>query len=291
MIFNKEIFKEYATKFGLPEATYDNNAQTNWRGDKLMKWTMPLEHTVNGGYLVLKIIRWRDYRDSRYDWQDEPITVNEFKKYESKDYWTITINPADSNLNCSYHLHIPTIERVACDKDATIDDLHNAVLGYVKRKTQEKKNQKKWKIRSEAAADYTEEIKERFVNRGYRNVRIGKSVSEKVCPWPYIYRINLYNEPGPIQNVSFNLEISRLQDKFNVYYYNSEIDRYDDLHEKDSRHSFFKGSVGMFKSKEDALDAIEDALTYAENIIKLRNDLKRKMDERRIISDDTSKEQ
>lgn len=289
MIFNKEIFKEYATKFGMPEATYDDAAQTNWRGDKLMMWKMPLEHTVNGGYLVLKIIRWRDYRDSRYDWKDQPITVNEFKKYESKDYWTITINPADSNLNCSYHLNIPTIQRVVCNKDATIDDLHNAVLGYVKRKTQEKKNQKKWKIRSEAAADYTEDFKELFARRGYRNVRVGRAVSEKVCPWPYCYRINLYNEPGPIQHVSLMVEVSRLMDKFNVYFYNSELDRYDDIHEKDSRHAFFKGSIGIFKTKEDALAALEAALDYAENIIKLRDDLKKKLDERRIISDDTSK--
>ena len=86
------------------------------------------------------------------------------------------------------------------------------------------------------------------------------------------------------------VEVSRLQDKFNVYYYNSELDRYDDLHEKDSRHSFFKGSIGIFKTKEDALAALEATLDYAENIIKLRDDLKKKMDERRIISDDTSKE-
>ena len=251
MKFNEEIFKEYATKFGLPEATFNDNAQTNWRGDKLMEWLMPLEHTVDGGYLMLRIVRWRDYRDPRYDWKKETVNINEFHKYESKDYWFVTIRPADANMQCRYHLNIPTIQKPVCSAETTIDELHDAALRYVKRKTQEKKNQKKWKIRSEAAADYTEDFKELFVRRGYSNVRIGRAVSEKVCPWPYCYRINFYNEPGPIQHMSMMVEVSRLMDKFNVYYYNSELERYDNIHEKDSRHAFFKGSIGIFKTKED----------------------------------------
>lgn len=154
------------------------------------------------------------------------------------------------------------------------------------KKMKEKKKTKMWQIHAEAATDYTDVFKNIFTTHGYKNVQVIKKITEKVRPWPFSYKINFDKESGPIKQSSFLIEVSRSQDKFNVYYYQEDLLKYEDIYEKEPNYATFQGSIGTFKTEKETCIALEKTLEYIENCIKQREMLAEQLNALRIKTND-----
>lgn len=278
MLFNSKIFKEYAEKFGMPEAQYDNS-YTNNAHINGMQWLMPLAQSADGGYICLRFFKMRRHADES---EKSDIVIHESTPYTyGGRWWGFTVVPADANLAYKFRISVPSINKVV-GSDATIDELHNVALTYARKKMKEKKKTKMWRIRAEAATDYTDVFKNVFTKHGYENTHVTKKITEKAKPWPFLYSIKFDKESGPIKQSSFLIEVSRSQDKFNVYYYQAGTSKSENLYEMRPNCMSFQGSIGIFKTKEDTCFALEKTVEYVKNCIKQREMLTEQLNGLRI---------
>lgn len=320
MQFTKKVFEEYSTKFNMPMAQLVHDQQ-DWYNRWPMQIIMPLEHDpVAEGYLALLFIR----RESNLIYLNDGLTFEPKEVLKSglsgRNHWLVAFAHVKKMEHCSYpnqiyatsvtdivlkHPELKELEDGTHLDPYTLDDLHDAVTAYIKRKTKEKKNQKKWEIRSEAAPDFTEQIKESVVKHDCAP-KIYRTVDKKVGPWPYRYHINFNFQENEVKDckpwsrLAFTIECARKLDKFSVFARDYDLSGVDPLFSREEYKkndkpilylaSFhFDGDVGKFPTLQDALDAIDRIMEHYEMIYDSRMKLENWCKEHRIETSSSDK--
>ena len=320
MQFTKKVFEEYSTKFNMPMAQLVHDRQ-DWYNRWPMQIIMPLEHDpVSEGYLALLFIR----RESNLIYLNEGLTFEPKEVLKSgltgRNHWCVAFAHVKKMEHNSYpnqiyatsvtdvvlkHPEYKELEDGTHLNPYTLDDLHDAVTAYIKRKTKEKKNQKKWEIRSEAAPDFTDQIKESVAKHDCEP-NIYRTVDKKVGPWPYRYHINFHiqqnelKERKPWSRLGFTIECARKLDKFSVYGRNYDLSNVDPLSSREEYKTndktftyvasfHFDGDVGKFPTLQEALEAIDRIMEHYEMVYDSRMKLEKWCEEHRIETSSSDK--
>lgn len=320
MQFTKKVFEEYSTKFNMPMAEMVHDRQ-DWYNRWPMQIIMPLEHDpVTEGYLALIFIRRTENLIYLHDgWSFEPKEVLK-SGLTGRNGWLVAFAHVKKMEYMSYpnqiyatsvtdvvlkHPENHVLEDGTRLEPYTLDDLHEAVTSYIKRKTKEKKNQKKWEIRSEAAPDYTEQIKESIAKHDCVP-NVWRNVDKKVGPWPYRYHVNFHIQENELKNrkpwsrMSFTIECARKLDKFSVYARDYDLNGVEPLSVRNEYKTnnqsipylanfHFDGDVGKFPTLEDALGAIDRVMEHYEMIYDSRMKLEKWCEEHRIETSSSDK--